>query len=124
MIVVVAFALVLGVEVWLALRREYLPTDDPLDLDGVFGAKDDRPLRLVVLGDSTAAGIGVDDPADAYAAQLARRLATATNRGVELTALGLAGARVEDVATQQAPAPRPWTPTSSSWGSGRTTSRT
>lgn len=101
--VVVLFGLVLAVEVWLALRREYLPTDDPLDLDGVFGANGERPLRLVVLGDSTAAGIGVDDPADAYPSVLARRLA-ATGRKVELTAFGVAGARVEDVATMQAPA--------------------
>ena len=100
----IAFALVLGVEIWLALRREYLPTDDPLVLDGVFGGGDARPLRLVVLGDSTAAGIGVDDPADAYPALLARRLAAATGRRVELTALGIAGARVGDVATDQAPA--------------------
>ena len=103
-IVIVAFALVLGVEVWLALRREYLPTDDPLDLDGVFGRPDAPPLRLVVLGDSTAAGIGVDDPADAYPTLLARRLAAATDRRVELAALGIAGARVEDLAAEQAPA--------------------
>ena len=100
----IAFALVLGVEIWLALRREYLPTDDPLVLDGLFGRADARPLRLVVLGDSTAAGIGVDDPADAYPALLARRLAAAADRRVELTALGIAGARVADVATEQAPA--------------------
>lgn len=102
-IVVFGIALVLGVEIWLALRREYLPTDDPLDLDGGFGAGDTRPLRLVVLGDSTAAGIGVDDPADAYPALLAQRLAEATGGRVELTALGLAGARVADVASDQAP---------------------
>ncbi|MDQ3951772.1 MAG: SGNH/GDSL hydrolase family protein [Actinomycetota bacterium] len=98
-----ACALVLGVEIWLALRRDYLPTDDALDLDGVFGAPDAQPLRLVVLGDSTAAGIGVDDASDAYPALLARQLAAATNGGVELTALGIAGARVGDVASDQAP---------------------
>lgn len=94
----------LGAEVWLALRREYLPTDDPLDLDGVFGSGGGAPLRLVVLGDSTAAGIGVDDPADAYPTLLATRLAEATGGRVELTALGIAGARVADVADEQAPA--------------------
>lgn len=104
MILVAASALVLGVEIWLALRREYLPTDDPLDLDGSFGAPDAPRLRLVVLGDSTAAGLGVDDPADAYPALLARRLAEATDTRVELTALGISGARVEDVADEQAPA--------------------
>ncbi len=103
-IVVVASAFVIGVEIWLALRREYLPTDDPLDLDGVFGSGEGEPLRLVVLGDSTAAGIGVDDVSDAYPSLIARRLADATGSPVELTAFGLAGARVEDVAEEQAPA--------------------
>lgn len=103
-IAVALFAVLLAVEVWLALRREYLPTDDPLDLDGVFGAGDAPPLHLVVLGDSTAAGIGVDDPADAYPSLLARRLADATGGRVKLTALGISGARVGDVAGMQAPA--------------------
>lgn len=102
-ILALGFALVLGVEIWLALRREYLPTDDPLDLDGAFGPPDARPLRFAVLGDSTAAGIGVDDPVDAYPSVLARRLAEATGGRVELSALGLAGARVADVASDQAP---------------------
>lgn len=97
-------ALVLAVEVWLALRRDYLPTDDPLELDGLFGPPDGPPLHLVVLGDSTAAGIGVDDAADAYPTLLARRLAAATGSRVELSALGVAGARVDDVVTEQAPA--------------------
>ena len=96
-------ALVLGVEIWLALRREYLPTDDPLDLDGVFGTRGARLLHLVVLGDSTAAGIGVADGADAYATLLARRLAEATSGRVQLSVLGVAGARVADVASDQAP---------------------
>lgn len=98
-----AGALVLGVEIWLALRREYLPTDDPPDLDGSFGSGDGRPLRLVVLGDSTAAGIGVAQAADAYPVLLARRLAEETGGRVELTAFGVSGARVQDVADEQAP---------------------
>ncbi|HEX2295360.1 MAG TPA: SGNH/GDSL hydrolase family protein [Actinomycetota bacterium] len=102
-IVVGVPALVLGVEIWLALRREYLPTDEPLELDAAFGPEGAPPLELVVLGDSTAAGIGVDDPADAYPTLLARRLAAATRRRVELTAVGIAGARVGDVADEQAP---------------------
>lgn len=96
-------ATVLAVEVWLALRREYLPTDHPLELDGVFGRKDAPALHLVVLGDSTAAGIGADDAAEAYPTLLARRLAEATDRRVELSVLGVAGARVADVAQEQAP---------------------
>lgn len=109
-VLVVVGALVLGLEIWLALRREYLPTDDPLDLDGAFGPDDAPRLHLVVLGDSTAAGIGVDDPADAYPALLARRLAETTNARVELTVLGVAGARVADVAGEQVRAAAPLDP--------------
>ncbi|HEX2058340.1 MAG TPA: SGNH/GDSL hydrolase family protein [Actinomycetota bacterium] len=103
LILLAAFALVLGVEIWLALRREYLPTGDPLDHDRAFGPNDDRTLRFVILGDSTAAGIGVDDAADAYPTLLARRLAGAAAARVELSTLGVAGARVGDVASDQAP---------------------
>lgn len=92
---------VVAVEVWLALRRDYLPTDRPLELDGVFGDDDAPRLSFVVLGDSTAAGIGVDDPADSYPALLAERLAAATGRRVELSAFGMSGARVGDVADHQ-----------------------
>jgi lysophospholipase L1-like esterase len=102
-LVVVLAAVVLGVEVWLALRRDYLPTDDLLDLDRIYGPEGAPRLRLVVLGDSTAAGIGVDDPADAYASLLARRLSAELHRRVELTVLGVPGARVRDVARDQAP---------------------
>lgn len=93
----------IAVEVWLALRREYLPTDRPLELRGAFGDGDGRALRFVVLGDSTAAGIGVEDAADAYPTLLAQRLAAATDRRVELAAFGVSGARVADVADEQVP---------------------
>lgn len=94
---------VVGVEVWLALRRDYLPTDSALELHGTFGAPGAPRLRFVVLGDSTSAGIGVDDPADAYPSLLADRLAAETGRRVELTVLGVSGARVHDVLTEQVP---------------------
>lgn len=97
----VLFAGVVAVEVWLALRREYLPTDRPLELRGDFGDPAAPRLSFVVLGDSTAAGIGVEDAEDAYPTLLAQRLATATDRRVELRAFGLSGARVADVANEQ-----------------------
>ena len=98
---VVLFAAVVAVEVWLALRREYLPTDRPLELRGVFGDAAAPRLSFVVLGDSTAAGIGVEDAADTYPTLLAERLATETDRRVELWAFGVSGARVADVASEQ-----------------------
>ena len=100
---VLVCALVIGIEIWLALTREYLPTDPPMALGGTFGEESDDTLRLVVLGDSTAAGLGADDPSGAYATILAERLARERDVQVELTALGISGARVADVLHEQVP---------------------
>ncbi len=100
---VLAAALVVGVEVWLALERDYLPTDPPLALGGTFGDPDAEVLRFVVLGDSTAAGLGAKDASGAYATILAERLARARDVRVELTVLGISGARVSDVLNEQVP---------------------
>lgn len=99
----VALAVLLGAEVIFALRRDYLPTDDPLELSGRFGDGKGRELSFVVLGDSTAAGLGAGDARDAYATVLAERLAAETGRPVRLTALGVSGARAADVLELQAP---------------------
>lgn len=102
--VVLVFALVIGVEIWLALTREYLPTDPPMALGGTFGDPDAQDnVRFVVLGDSTAAGLGADDPSGAYATVLAERLARERGVRVDLTALGISGARVADVLHEQVP---------------------
>lgn len=97
-----AFAALLGVEIYLAYTREYLPTAPPLELGGTFGPPDGKPLRFVVLGDSTAAGLGAGSPRDAYATVLSERLAERGWR-VDLTAYGVSGARVRDVAFEQVP---------------------
>lgn len=102
-IAVVLFALLVGGEVWLALRRDYLPTDDPLVLGGEFGPEDASELTFVVLGDSTAAGLGADDPSGAYPTVLAERLAEQLQRRVRLHAFGISGARSADVLRQQVP---------------------
>ena len=102
-IAILLFALVLGGEVWLALRRDYLPTDDPLELGGMFGAGGGGALRFVVLGDSTAAGLGAGDPEGAYATVLAQRLAEETGGRVRLHAFGISGARTADVLAEQVP---------------------
>lgn len=93
-------ALVL-VEVGLAYTREYLPTEPAMELGGTFGPPDGTPLRFVVLGDSTAAGLGAGSPEHAYATVLSERLGAAGYR-VELLAHGVSGARVRDVAEEQA----------------------
>jgi lysophospholipase L1-like esterase len=98
----VVVAAVLGIEIALAMHRTYLPTSPALDLGGVFGDPKGRPLSFVVLGDSTAAGLGAGNPGAAYPTDLARELA---DRGwhVRLTALGVSGARVHDVLSHQVP---------------------
>lgn len=105
-IAVLVFGVVLGAEIWLALRRDYLPTGNPLELDETFGPQAAPRLGFVVLGDSTSAGLGVVDPADAYPSVLARRLAQETGSRVDLTVLGVSGARVADVLDEQVPAVR------------------
>lgn len=95
-------AVVLGVEIYLAYNREYLPTAPALELGGTFGPPAGKPLRFTVLGDSTAAGLGAGSPRDAYATVLSERLGE-RGRRVELTAFGVSGARVRDVATEQVP---------------------
>jgi lysophospholipase L1-like esterase len=107
--VVGGFAAVLGgvatlvfVEIVLAVRREYLPTEPAMELGGVFGPADGHPLRFAVLGDSTAAGLGASSPRAAYPTLLARRLA-ANGYRVELFALGVSGARVADALHTQTP---------------------
>jgi lysophospholipase L1-like esterase len=89
----------LGVETLLAVRgaREVFvdPPSDPQRL-GMAG----DPLRLVVLGDSTAAGSGVPYELG-IAVAAARHLAT--NRRVTFVNLARSGARLADVARSQAP---------------------
>lgn len=61
------------------------------------------PLRLVVLGDSSGAGYGLDDPAVALPRQVATRLSKAAGRPVGVTCLAVDGARTADVVVRQAP---------------------
>jgi lysophospholipase L1-like esterase len=99
---VLLVAAILGVEIILAMRRSYLPTSPALELGGLFGDPASKPLSFVVLGDSTAAGLGAGTPNAAYATDLARWLAE-RGRRVSLKAFGVSGARVHDVLTDQVP---------------------
>ncbi len=57
------------------------------------------PLRLLVLGDSTAAGVGAATQDDALPGNLARLLAERTGRGVTWVAAGRNGATTRDLVT-------------------------
>lgn len=94
----VALVVVLAVEVAIA-RRGPMLDGEPLRLDGRIGPLTGTTLRVVWLGDSTAAGVGVDDPEDALPVVVARELGVA----VDLTVLAVSGARVADVVGEQLP---------------------
>ena len=87
---------VLVIEVELARRGENLP-DEPFELDGRLGTGAGAPLRVVWLGDSTAAGVGADDADGALPRQVASRL----DRPVDLSVLAVSGARIDDVVDRQ-----------------------
>ena len=79
-----------------------LATSTPLALDATVGGAQPgdraRPaLRMVWLGDSTAAGVGADGPDGALPRQVAARL----GRPVQLTVLARSGSRLGDVVEQQ-----------------------
>jgi lysophospholipase L1-like esterase len=65
------------------------------------GPSSETPLNLVVLGDSTTAGVGVDRPQDALPFRLARRIADAERGPVRVISFGWAGARMADLPRQQ-----------------------
>ncbi|MEQ1785891.1 MAG: SGNH/GDSL hydrolase family protein [Acidimicrobiales bacterium] len=93
-------AAVLAGEVQLARRGPDLPDDTPLVHDGRLGpvaTATAPPLRMVWLGDSTAAGVGASDADHA----IPRRVAEALERSVELTSLAISGDRVADVVADQ-----------------------
>ena len=95
----VAGGALLAVEALAASRREYLSAETAPPVRGEFGRAFAPPLRLAVLGDSTAAGVGVSRVEDTVAGHLARRLAD-TARFVTVDGLGVSGSRAADLAPQ------------------------
>lgn len=73
----------------------------PPDADGRYGAEfGGQPLRLVLLGDSTAAGLGVDEPVQTPGALLAAGLAALVERPVDLVIAAKVGSQTCDLAHQ------------------------
>ena len=79
----------------LRVRRETLRLPDADGLTGTMG--EGEPLNLVVLGDSVAAGVGVDHHRDTIAGHLARRLAASRTSAVAWQVVALTGATAGDV---------------------------
>ncbi|MGH3313512.1 MAG: SGNH/GDSL hydrolase family protein, partial [Streptomyces sp.] len=92
-------------EAQLAKRRIGGAGDDPPPADGLYdsalaGHHHGRPVRLGLLGDSTAAGQGVHRPRQTPGALLASALAAVAERPVELRNVALPGAQSDDLERQ------------------------
>ena len=99
------FALLAG-EVLAAKARRYAKPTMGLALRTSMGRLSAPSLRLVLLGDSAAIGVGVEWLSETVGGQLARLLAEGTpdtgERHVLLSSVGVAGSRSTDLATQVA----------------------
>ncbi|MGH3240183.1 MAG: SGNH/GDSL hydrolase family protein [Spirillospora sp.] len=90
----ITFGLVV-VEAKLARRIiEATPNGDPPSADGLYGGEHGAaPLSLVMIGDSTAVGLGVHTAEETPAALLATGLSAFADRPVRLTNVARSGAR-------------------------------
>jgi lysophospholipase L1-like esterase len=91
-------------EAGLARRTIGEPTDVPPDPTGVYGRYLGPALRLVMLGDSSATGLGCDTPDQTPGALLAGGVARDLRRRVRLDVVAVVGGRSADLDTQVAKA--------------------
>jgi lysophospholipase L1-like esterase len=89
----------LAAEVLAAATRSYLPADSAPSPQGVFGDPEAPEIRLAVLGDSTAAGLGATRTEETVGGRLATLLA-ATGHRVALDGVGVSGSRTGDLGPQ------------------------
>jgi len=89
----------MSVEAVLAARREYVDPESAPAVEGEFGDTAGQELRLVILGDSTGAGVGVGAVGEAVGGQLAQRLARRGWR-VRLAGVAVSGSRCRDLGPQ------------------------
>jgi lysophospholipase L1-like esterase len=94
-----ALATTLAAEVMAARRHRFVPSHPPLEISGTIGPEDGEPLTLVVLGDSSVAGVGADAAEDTLAYGVAKALSD--QYLVSLHALGVSGSRLADVVGKQ-----------------------
>ncbi|MFG3703872.1 SGNH/GDSL hydrolase family protein [Micromonospora sp. NPDC047670] len=96
-------AAVLAGQAFVARHRQYAQPELGLALRATVGRTGAPPLRLVLLGDSSALGVGVERLDDTIGGQLANLLAEGPNgRRVHLSSVGVSGSRSTDLATQVA----------------------
>lgn len=93
-----ALTLVSG-EAVVASRRTYLAAESAPPVEGSFGAVGGPALELVMVGDSTAAGVGASDTAGTVGGQLAAAISGETRR-VQLSSVAVSGSRAADLGPQ------------------------
>jgi lysophospholipase L1-like esterase len=86
---------------WYVAHRP-LPSFTDLDPDGMFGPDAAPEVRIVLLGDSTVTGPGLERRDDLWSRQIARRLAGDVR--IRLLSVAVGGSRVRDVLEGQLPA--------------------
>src|SRR5262245_4625449 len=91
---------------WARWRTPRLPSL-PVPLQGIAG-NGERELRVVVLGESPAAGVGVATCEESLPARLALELATARSAKVVWESFAVNGASIRDVIDAQLPLARSW----------------
>ena len=74
--------------------------EQALDADKVWKKSYGDPLRLLMLGDSIAAGLGAERPKDTLGARIARGLAKELHRSVELSTGAVVGSESSALAGQ------------------------
>lgn len=93
-------AALIAAEAVVARTRRYAQPDLGLALRATLGSATATPVKLVLLGDSSALGVGVDRVVDTVGGQLATLLSIGTGCRVELSSVGVAGSRSADLSTQ------------------------
>jgi lysophospholipase L1-like esterase len=96
-----ALATALAAEVIAARRHRFLSSEPPLEISGTIGPEDGEPLTLVVLGDSSVAGVGAEAAEDTLTYGVAKALSDQYR--VSLHALGISGSRLCNVVGEQLP---------------------
>ncbi|NHA68371.1 SGNH/GDSL hydrolase family protein [Phycicoccus flavus] len=93
---------VIKAEAALARRVIGTPFDDSPDDNGTYGAGRGEPYELVVLGDSSAAGMGADHARETVGAIVASGVSALTGRPVHVTNRAVVGAESSDLERQLA----------------------
>jgi lysophospholipase L1-like esterase len=96
-----ALTTTLAAEMLAAIRHKFIASEPMLAIGGVLGPDDGEPFTVAVLGDSSVAGVGAERPEDTLAYGVAAALAE--RHRVTLHCLGVSGARLANVVSEQLP---------------------